>query len=127
MIKKNFKKYDFIFLEGTHGDSAYMIDKGKVGIISEADHIGERKVVAILKKDGIFGEMGLIDNEVRSATAVALEDTQVSVISKNTFDYLLENDPFALSPLLEVLSQRVRKTTELLREKSKEPVLRTRN
>lgn len=123
MITKNFKKYDFIFKEGTFGDSAYMIDTGKVGIISETDRNGKRKVVAILRKNDIFGEMGLIDNEVRTATAIALEDTQVSVISKKTFDYLLKHDPFALRPLLEVLSHRLRNTTDLLWENSKGPVL----
>ncbi|MBC8282593.1 MAG: cyclic nucleotide-binding domain-containing protein [Nitrospinae bacterium] len=123
MKRKNYKKYDFIFNEGTFGDSAYMIDSGKVGIISETDQNGKRKVVAILKKNDIFGEMGLIDNEVRTATAIALEDTQVSVISKKTFDYLLKHDPFALRPLLEVLSHRLRNTTDLLWENSKGPVL----
>jgi CRP-like cAMP-binding protein len=67
--------------------------------------------------------MGLIDNEVRTATAIALEATQVSVISKKTFDYLLKHDPFALRPLLEVLSHRLRSTTDLLWENSKGPVL----
>jgi len=123
MITKHYKKYDFIFKEGTFGDSAYMIDSGRVGIISETDRSGKRKVVAILRKNDIFGEMGLIDNEVRTATAIALEDTQVSVISKKTFDYLLKHDPFALRPLLEVLSHRLRNTTDLLWENSKGPVL----
>ena len=124
MIKKIYKKYDFIFKEGTYGDQAYMIDSGKVSIISEADQDGKRKVVAILRKNDIFGEMGLIDNEVRTATAIALEDTQVSVISKKTFDYLLKHDPFALRPLLEVLSHRLRNTTDLLWESSKGTVLK---
>ncbi|MEK9628624.1 MAG: cyclic nucleotide-binding domain-containing protein [Nitrospinota bacterium] len=123
MVTKKFKKYDFIFREGTYGDCAYMIDSGRVGIISETDQNGKRKVVALLRKNDIFGEMGLIDNEVRTATAIALEDTQVSVISKMTFDYLLKHDPFALRPLLEVLSHRLRNTTDLLWENSKGPVL----
>ena len=127
METKHFKKYDFIFREGTYGNSAYMIDTGKVGIISETDQRGKRKVVAILRKNDIFGEMGLIDNEVRTATAIALEDTQVSVISKKTFDYLLKHDPFALRPLLEVLSHRLRSTTDLLWDSSKAPVLQVRS
>ena len=88
MKKKNYKKYELIFNEGTYGNSAYMIDFGKVGIISNTNQNGQRKLLATLKKDDIFGEMGLIDNKVRAATAFALEDTQVSVISKKTFDYL---------------------------------------
>ena len=123
MKKQNYKKYEFIFNEGTYGDSAYMIDFGKVGIISLANQNDKRKLIATLKKDDIFGEMGLIDNKVRTATAIALEETQVSVISKKTFDYLLKHDPLALRPLIKVLSHRLRNTTNLLQEYSRMPLL----
>ena len=123
MKKQNYKKYDFIFNEGTYGDSAYMIDFGKVGIISLTNQKDKRKFIATLKKDDIFGEMGLIDNKVRTATAIALEETQVSVISKKTFDYLLKHDPLALRPLIKVLSHRLRNTTNLLQEYSRMPLL----
>ena len=123
MKKQNYKKYEFIFNEGTYGDSAYMIDFGKVGIISLTNQNDKRKLIATLKKDDIFGEMGLIDNKVRTATAIALEETQVSVISKKTFDYLLKYDPLALRPLIKVLSHRLRNTTNLLQEYSRMPLL----
>ena len=123
MKKQNYKKYDLIFNEGTYGDSAYMIDFGKVGIISLTNQNDKRKLIATLKKDDIFGEMGLIDNKVRTATAIALEETQVSVISKKTFDYLLKHDPLALRPLIKVLSHRLRNTTNLLQEYSRMPLL----
>ena len=123
MKKQNYKKHDFIFNEGTYGDSAYMIDFGKVGIISLTNQNDKRKLIATLKKDDIFGEMGLIDNKVRTATAIALEETQVSVISKKTFDYLLKHDPLALRPLIKVLSHRLRNTTNLLQEYSRMPLL----
>ena len=122
MKKQNYKKYEFIFNEGTYGDSAYMIDFGKVGIISLTNQNDKRKLIATLKKDDIFGEMGLIDNKVRTATAIALEETQVSVISKKTFDYLLKHDPLALRPLIKVLSHRLRNTTNLLQEYSRMPL-----
>ena len=123
MKKQNYKKNEFIFNEGTYGDSAYMIDFGKVGIISLTNQNDKRKLIATLKKDDIFGEMGLIDNKVRTATAIALEETQVSVISKKTFDYLLKHDPLALRPLIKVLSHRLRNTTNLLQEYSRMPLL----
>ena len=127
MEKKNYKKFDYIFNEGTCGDSAYMIDFGKVGIISESNKNNKRKLLAVLQKDDIFGEMGLIDNKVRTASAVALQDTQVSVISKKTFDYLIRNDPFALRPLVKVLSHRLRNTTNLLQEYSRKSLFNVNN
>jgi len=119
MKKKKFKKFECIFNEGTQGDSAYMIDFGKVGIISGANKINKQKLLATLQKDDIFGEMVLIDNKPRTATAIALQDTQVSVISKKTFDYLLRHDPLSLRPLVKVLSHRLRNTTKLVQENSR--------
>ena len=123
MVKKKFKKFDCIFNAGTFGDSAYMIDFGKVGIIAETNKSDKCKLLATLQKNDIFGEMGLIDNTVRTATAIALKDTQVSVISKKTFDYLIRHDPFALRPLVKVLSHRLRNTTNLLQEYSRKSFL----
>jgi CRP-like cAMP-binding protein len=72
-----------------------------------------------LNKNAIFGEMALIDEEVRTATAFVVEDCQLTVISRKTLNYLIRKDPLTLSPLLEVLSQRLRQTTKLLKDKLK--------
>ncbi len=117
MKKVHYKKYDLIFTEGGPGDCAYMIDKGKVAIISGKDPQGKHRVLAILNKNAFFGEMALIDQKVRTATAFALEDCQLTVIHPTTLHYLIENDPLALSPLIEVLSKRLRQTTEILQRK----------
>ncbi len=117
MKKVHYKKYDLIFTEGSPGDCAYMIDEGKIAIISGRDVRGKHKVLAILHKDAIFGEMALIDEEVRTATAFALEDCQLSIITSKTLHYLITNEPLTLSPLLGVLSQRLRQTTELLEDR----------
>ncbi len=119
MKKANYKKFDLIFTEGIPGDCAYMIDKGRIAIVSGRDINHKHKALAILHKNAIFGEMALIDEEVRSATAFALEDCTLSVITPMTLHYLIENDPLALSPLLEVLSQRLRQTTRLLKDEMK--------
>ena len=80
--------------------------------------------MAILSTNAIFGEMALIDEEVRTATAFALEDCQLSVITPKTLHYLMENEPLTLGPLLGVLSQRLRQTTKLLKDKLKGPKAR---
>ena len=119
MKKVFYKKFELIFTEGQPGDCAYMIDKGRIAIVSGKDIHDKHKVLAILHKDAIFGEMALIDEEVRSATAFALEDCTLSVITPMTLHYLIKKEPLALSPLLEVLSQRLRQTTRLLRDEMK--------
>ena len=119
MKKVCYKKFELIFTEGQPGDCAYMIDSGRIAIVSGKDIHDKHKVLAILHKNAIFGEMALIDEEVRSATAFALEDCTLSVITATTLHYLIENEPLTLSPLLEVLSQRLRQTTRILRDEMK--------
>lgn len=124
MKKVHYRKYDLIFTEGSPGDCAYMIDERRIAIIAEKNIHGKHKVLAILSTNAIFGEMALIDEEVRTATAFALEDCQLSVITPKTLHYLMENEPLTLGPLLGVLSQRLRQTTKLLKDKLKGPKAR---
>ncbi|KMP11525.1 hypothetical protein UZ36_04305 [Candidatus Nitromaritima sp. SCGC AAA799-C22] len=113
MKKQYFKKMDIIFQEGSKGNCAFMIEKGKVGIYTP-DARKNGKLLAVLKKNEIFGEMGLLDNQPRSATAVAMENCELTIIRDKTIQHLLDKDPVALRPLLKVLSQRLRETTQLL-------------
>ena len=124
MKKVHYRKYDFIFTEGSPGDCAYMIDEGRIAIISGKNIHGKHKVLAVLSTNAIFGEMALIDEDVRTATAFALEDCKLSVITPKTLHYLIENEPLTLGPLLGVLSQRLRQTTKLLKDKLKGPKAR---
>ena len=124
MKKAHYRKYDLIFTEGSPGDCAYMIDKGRIAIISGKNIHGKHKVLAVLSTNAIFGEMALIDEDVRTATAFALEDCKLSVITPKTLHYLIENEPLTLGPLLGVLSQRLRQTTKLLKDKLKGPKAR---
>ena len=124
MKKAHYRKYDLIFTEGSPGDCAYMIDKGRILIISGKNIHGKHKVLAVLSTNAIFGEMALIDEDVHTATAFALEGCQLSVITPKTLHYLIENEPLTLGPLLGVLSQRLRQTTKLLKNKLEGPKTR---
>lgn len=97
-----------IFRDGEPGNCAYLIEKGSVEISSHRK--GKKIVLATLSEGDLLGEMALIDNSVRSATATALEETKVVVISldylKNKFD---QADPM-LKLFLNVILDRFRTT-----------------
>ncbi|MFQ5484077.1 MAG: EAL domain-containing protein [Desulfobacterales bacterium] len=101
-----------IFRDGEPGNCAYLIEKGSVEISSHRK--GKKIVLATLSEGELLGEMALIDNSVRSATATALEETEVVVISldylKNKFD---QADPM-LKLLLNVILGRFRATQRKL-------------
>ena len=109
----NFKKGDDIIKEGTLGDCAYIIEGGSVEVSKFTPH-GEKQVLGVLEKSEIFGEMGLIDGLPRSATVTALEDSVMSVCSKETFNNLADHNPESLIPIFKVLVRRLRSTLSLV-------------
>ena len=109
----NFKKGEDIIEEGTLGDCAYILEKGSVEV-SKLSPQGVKQVLGVLKKNEIFGEMGLIDGLPRSATVTALEDCVVCIFTKETFNNLADHNPESLIPILKVLVRRLRSTLELV-------------
>ena len=67
MTEVEFAAGDEIFAEGDPAEDAFVIDSGEVDIVKEVD--GEPVVLARLGAGEIFGEMGLVDDKPRSATA----------------------------------------------------------
>jgi len=119
-ITQSIRKGDIIFREGSFADCAFIIEAGKVEI-SEKDKNGEKRVLGILTENDIFGEMGLIDEMPRSATATAIEDCVISILTKESFHNLSKHNPDALMPLLKVLSHRLRETMAQLKQGYKFP------
>ena len=115
-LSKNFKKDGIIFHQGSPSDCAFIIGSGSVAIVQETKE-GE-KVIGKLKENEIFGEMGLIDGQPRSATARALEDSVMYVINRNSFDILVQKNPKALLPILKVLTSRLRETMDFLKQRT---------
>ncbi len=77
-----------IFQYGDPGDKLYVILEGKVRISREIGGMGE-EALAVLGAGEIFGEMSLLDESPRSASALAHEPCRLLVITKDAFDDLL--------------------------------------
>jgi CRP-like cAMP-binding protein len=107
----NFDTGEVVFETGSPSDCAYLIEEGTFEVSKICN--GKKQILGILKKNDIFGEMGIIDSLPRSATVTALEKCQVSKITQECFNSLEKNDPHALMPLLRVLSARIRDSFEL--------------
>ena len=113
-LSKNFKKDKIIFRQGSNSNCAFIIGSGSVEIVKDTEE-GE-KVIGILKENEIFGEMGLIDGQPRSASARALEDSVMYIITRDNFDILVQKNPKALLPILKVLTSRLRETLSFLKQ-----------
>ena len=97
-----------IFREGEEADELFVIKSGYVQI-----QIGNR-IVADLAADTIFGEMALIDDEPRSATAVAITDVELVPVSERQFLFLVSQTPYFALKVMRVLAQRLRVTNKTL-------------
>ena len=82
-----------LFKEGDRPDYVYIICDGTVEISRKRK--GKKVVLGKLGKNSVFGEMALIDNKPRSATATTLTETECYVISKEDFEAKIKDlDPF---------------------------------
>ena len=94
IVRKKYDRDQVIFREHENGDVAYIIANGQVQIIKESDN--GPKVLGVLEKGAMFGEMALIDNKPRMASAKAINGpVELLIVSKANFQKKLEQlDPF---------------------------------
>lgn len=117
---KTINKGDIIFKQGNFSDSAFIVTKGTFEISIGDNKFGnQKKVLSRLYQNEIFGEMGLIDGLSRSATATALEDGQISILSKENYETMARQNPRLLLPLFKILSLRIRNTLGVLKNTPK--------
>jgi CRP/FNR family transcriptional regulator, cyclic AMP receptor protein len=95
---KSFAAGSVIFEEGTKGEEMYVIKEGEVDIFIEGCHL------ETISRDDIFGELCLIDQETRIASAVARTDRLVQAINKRRFLFLVQETPLFAMRVLKVLA-----------------------
>jgi hypothetical protein len=109
---KKFTRGEVIFREGDESSEAYRLLSGEVEISINTTN-GARSL-ARLTEGAFFGEMSLIDDQPRSATATALTDCEAEVISEENFSARVLEDPTNLEHYLRTLFDRLRATDALL-------------
>ncbi|HID32330.1 MAG TPA: cyclic nucleotide-binding domain-containing protein [bacterium (Candidatus Stahlbacteria)] len=116
--EKKFKKDEVVFNEGEPGDAFFIIVSGSVRISTIVPGVGE-EALAVLKAGEYFGEMALIDDAPRSASAIANENSLLIYITKEDFLRLISKNNTIGYKLLWIftrtLTDRLRKTDEQLK------------
>ena len=79
-----FPKDTYVFRQADKGDKFYIIKSGKVEIITQNKDEKEHSI-AILYPDNFFGEMALLNEKPRNASAKCVEDTELFVFHKQDF------------------------------------------
>lgn len=100
-----------VFKEGDPGDCMYDVHFGKVGIYTGYG-TDDEKLITEVYPNRFFGEMGMIDNETRSATAVVLEnETTLETIYSDDLADLIKKNPPKVNMIMMYLSNRLRTLT----------------
>lgn len=98
---RSFKEGEVIFREGDAATELYVIQSGSVRI-----QLGNR-LLGTLGSNDIFGEMALIDDTPRTATAVAETDVTLVPVSEKQFLFLVSQTPFFALKVMRVLARRL--------------------
>ncbi len=115
-LVKTVAKSEYIIHEGDHGHELYLILKGQVEILKIDKATGYEHVVSVIEAVGLIGEMALVDQSTRSASARATETTLLLVIPYAKLSSLAQkNDSFTQISLnvSKQISHRLRKTDEV--------------
>jgi len=104
-----------IFAEGTRGDVMFVILDGIVEIFKTA-HGGSSKVLSTLGKGEFFGEMALIDESPRSASAIAKTDAKLLAMNENMLDAYIRTNPDFAAKMIRNLAKRLRGANKLIEQ-----------
>ena len=113
MVPRKVRRGDLVFTQGGPGDALYVVARGSV-LIHRTGRTGDRRAMTVIESPGAFGEIGLIDGGRRSASAEALEDTDLLALPRTEFLRLLAEEPRLVQGVLRELGRLVRRLTEQL-------------
>ncbi len=104
MVRK-YPKETMIFCENQSGADMFIIQSGEVSISKVVD--GNEVTLAVLKKGDMFGEMALLENKPRSASAIAHEECTLMVVNRKNFDIMVSSQAQLIARLTTTLAERL--------------------
>jgi CRP/FNR family cyclic AMP-dependent transcriptional regulator len=103
-----------LFHAGEPGESLFVVRSGAIELFIK-DTAGQKIVLTIAEEGSLFGELSLLDSGPRTATAIALNDTELLVLDRDDLLLLFQKRPDAALNMLAAMSTMTRKADELLR------------
>ena len=107
---------EYLFREGESAEYGYVVKSGQMEIVKTS--VTGEIVLAELGPGSLFGEMALIDESPRSASARASVESSVTEIRSETFNHLIRNDPDTALRLMKALAGQLRSANKDLAQLS---------
>ncbi len=106
-LGKSYKDGEIIFRQGEKGNCMYVIQSGKAEVL-KSDQNNREIQLTVLSKGDIFGELAIIQEEVRSATVRAMGEVRVIVVDKRIFLRRVHEDPSFAFRIMEKMAKRIK-------------------
>ncbi|HJY28580.1 MAG TPA: DUF1003 domain-containing protein [Pyrinomonadaceae bacterium] len=103
-----------LFHAGEPGDALFVVRSGSIELFIK-DTAGQKIVLTVAEAGDLFGELSLLDSGPRTATAIALTETELLVLDRDDLLLLFQKRPDAALHMLAAMSAMTRKADELLR------------
>jgi len=104
-IAREYSDGQMVFCEHEPGNELYIVKSGKVAILKITPP--EEVLLSILREGDIFGELSMVSSKPRNATAVAIGQTELLPVGRESLATLFEKSPVTISRILTAISQRL--------------------
>jgi CRP/FNR family cyclic AMP-dependent transcriptional regulator len=110
----SFRKNTVLMSEGETGESLYIVKSGSIKVYV-SDGEGHEIVLEVEGPGSYIGEVSLLDNEPRTASAITLESTEVLAVSKSVFVDCVNRNPDVAIVIIRAMTRRLRRATNTIR------------
>jgi len=114
IVEKRFHKNQVVLMEEDTASYIYIVYSGKVRVVHLGSE-GSERILAVHKRGDIFGEMALLDAKTAPATVIAMEESEIGLLSKQAFNALFLNNQKVLLQLVAILCRRLREAQLVLK------------
>ncbi len=125
VYERDYREDEYIFELGQPGAALFIIQHGEVSIElpGDSDHHAHHTQLAVLSKHSFIGELALLDEAPRSASARALVSTKVFALFRRDLDQLAASNPDITTSIYRslaiIIGNRLKATNELIEKKLK--------
>lgn len=116
-----YKKGQLIFSEGSHALGIFCINNGKVKL-ARSGQDGKEQIVRLAKEGDVLGYRALLSNERYAAAAVALDDTVVCFVPRDTFYNALKESAGLSLEIIKTLASELGKAEQTITDLAQKPV-----
>lgn len=114
LVTKRFSRGQIVLYEEESSNYMYIIFSGRVRVVQLSEE-GKEHILAMHRRGEYFGELSLFDGKTSPATVIAMEDSEIGLLSKNDFELFILKDKEVLQHFLTVLCSRLRESWQMLR------------